>query len=421
MKKAVLSNRIYLSRTQKLHEYLVNELTYKLPPRVPKGNPEIICDVTRINRNIITIPIGCEKYIPEEYEIIDKRNRVDTTFPKFAFELRKSQLDIYNKVEDNCIIVANPGWGKTFCAINILTKLQQKTLIVVNTIDLREQWIKEIKKCLGIYAGVVGSNKFNINSNIVVANVQTLRNKVSEIVNSFGTMIVDESHHTPAPVFKTIVDAINCRYKLGLTATPYRKDGRHVLLGDYFSRNWFFTEDENRLNPTIVIINTNIEISSNSMIPWAKRLNELYNNPEYTELVLNIADIQAKKGHLVLVVADRVEFLYLCANIMHENSMVITGATENRDFINSGKKILFATTKIFSEGIDMPQLSSVVLAVPINNDTLLEQLIGRACRISDNKKLPEIVDIVLSGRTGTNQARNRLGFYIRNGYKIVQL
>jgi hypothetical protein len=53
--KAVLSNRIYLTRTKELQDKLIKELTYTLPPTRPGGKPETICDVTKVNNNVITI------------------------------------------------------------------------------------------------------------------------------------------------------------------------------------------------------------------------------------------------------------------------------------------------------------------------------------------------------------------------------
>ena len=92
--KAVLSNRIYLSRTKPLHDFLLEELSYQLPPKRPGLPPEYYCDVTRINDNILTIPIGRTDLIPKEFEIEDKRITKPVNFPKFEHTLREDQKDI---------------------------------------------------------------------------------------------------------------------------------------------------------------------------------------------------------------------------------------------------------------------------------------------------------------------------------------
>jgi len=415
--KAVLSNRIYLTRTPELHNSLIEELTYRLPPKKP-GNPyEIECDVTRINKDILTIPSGRLDLIPKDYEVVDKRTLNPTTFPEFKFTLRESQQEIYDLVDDNCMIIANPSYGKTFTAISIATKLKQKTLIIVHTKFLLEQWVDEINKTLGIKAGIVGVGKFKIDSPIVVALFQTLRNKGHTISKEFGTVIVDEVHHTPAKVFKGIVDKFNARYKIGLTATPWRKDGRHVMLADYFGMKEYNPKDENELTPSVIMVESGIKFDSSPMTPWANKVNELVNNTNYLELVLNLAQIQAQRGHKVLVVADRTEFLETCADVL-DNSMCIIGNTEDRDFLGSGKDICFGSIKIFAEGVNMPPLSCLIIANPLNNRGLLKQLIGRIARPCEGKKNPEIIDIILTGKTGKNQAAQRISYYTEKGYKI---
>lgn len=419
--KAVLSNRIYMNRTPEINLKLMEALHYVLPPKQPNLPPEEECDVTRVNKNIVTIPIGRQDLIPEGFEIVDKRVYKPVNFPKFKFELYEEQQKLYDRIEDNCIIKANPSFGKTFTAIAIASKFSQKTLVVLHNTYLADQWSKEIRKTLGIEPGKIYGGEENLDSVIVISTMQTLRNKVAKFISEFGTIIVDETHHVPAPVFKSILDKFKARYKIGLTATPWRKDGRHVMLYDYFGGQdaEFVPKDGNFMTPTITIIETEIPFSSNSMIPWPKRLNDLYDNHDYMELILNLSQAQAERGYKVLTVADRVEFLRTCAEVL-DDFMLITGATENREFDIKADGIL-GTTKIFAEGINIPVLSSLVMGVPINNRSLLDQLIGRICRKHEGKPQPEVLDIALKGKTAKNQLGQRINYYMNEGYKIRRL
>ena len=63
-------------------------------------------------------------------------------------------------------------------------------------------------------------------------------------------------------------------------------------------------------------------------------------------------------------------------------------------------------------------MSCLVLATPINNEPLLTQLIGRVIREQEGKRQPVIVDIHLKGKTASRQANNRLGYYVKEGYKV---
>lgn len=419
MEKAVISNRIYMNRTPQLHQDLNEELHYVLPPKMPGGPNESECDVTRINKDILTIPSGRIDLIPEGYEIVDNRVLVPASFPAFKFKLRPSQQSVYDSCKDNCIIRANPSWGKTFMGVALSTKLKQKTLVVVHTKFLFDQWVSEIKLRLGIDAGRIGNGIYNIDSPIVISTVQSLRNRILDLTSTFGTVIVDECHHVPASVFKSIVDKFKARYKIGLTATPWRKDGRHIMLYDYFGgRNEeFVPPDENSIKPTIIMLETDIPFSNNSADPWPTRVSELYARHDWMELIVSVSEIYAKNDYLVLTVSDRVEFLTTCAEVI-DNSLLVIGATEDRDILKSGKNPVFGSSKIFSEGVNIPPLSCLVLGMCINNRTLLEQLIGRVCRVHEGKKDPIVVDIKLRGKTAKNQAAQRINYYMEKGYKI---
>jgi len=416
--KAVLSNRIYLKRTKEIHDSLITELTYKLPAKQHGMPPEFHCDVTRINDNVITIPIGRQDLIPEGYEIEEKRSIVPVTFPKFKFELRESQAEVVDDLEDSCIVNANPAWGKTFTGIAMACKLGQKTLVVVHTAALRAQWIKEVEKTLGIKAGEIGGGKNSTNSIIVIATMQSLKSRMTEVRDSYGTIILDECHHLPATVFKGIIDACRARYKIGLSATLWRKDGKHVFLQDYTGMKIYKPEDENRVRSKIIIVNTEIKFSSDPNKPWAIRVNELMQNEEYIDLVVKLSRAQADLGHKVLTVADRVEFLETIEDKLEDSFKLITGNTLDRSFDPDLYDGIAGSSKIFSEGFNEPILSSLIMAMVINNRALLKQLLGRIERQHPDKKQPVAIDIALKGRTARAQAAQRINFYSNEGYEI---
>ena len=215
--KAVLSNRIYLSVDATHQEYVDKELTYTIPSHDPRDPPITIKNMGIIRQGLVTIPSGREDLIPKDYEIVDKRINLQANFPDFQFELRPSQQDVYDKIDDSCIINAWVSWGKTFTALAIAKKLGQKTLVVVHTLALLKQWETEVEKVFGIQAGIIGSGKFNIDSPIVIGSVQSLYRRIAAINDKFGTVILDEMHHVSSPTFGRIIDKNKARYKLGLS------------------------------------------------------------------------------------------------------------------------------------------------------------------------------------------------------------
>jgi superfamily II DNA or RNA helicase len=422
--KAVLSNRIFMEVNASMQSKLDEELTYSIPPRNPLDPPFIIKNMGIVRKGLVTLPSGRTDLIPEDYEIVDKRKLSSIEPFDFKFTLRPSQQSVYDDVSDSCIINAWVSWGKTFTALAIANKLQQKTLIVTHTISLRSQWEKEVQKVFGITPGIIGSGRYEIDAPIVIGNVQTLYRRMKDIENVFGTLILDEMHHVSSPTFTRIVDASKARYKIGLTGTMERKDGRHVIFRDYFNTNVYKPPKENYLVPMINILKSGIRFPDGANTPWASRINAIAYNWEYQNMIAVLSARYAALGHKVLVVSDRVDFLKQCHRLVGDNSICVTGEIPHEQRpamikqIFNDKDILFGTQSIFSEGLSLDCLSCLVLATPVNNEPLLTQLIGRIIRIYEDKPQPIIVDIHLEGKTARRQANARMGYYMKQGYEV---
>ena len=426
--KAVISNRIYLEVTDQYKEVLSKELTYTIPSYNPKDPPMVIKNMARIKSNLVSIPIGRIDLIPNDYEVVDKRVEKPVEFPDFKFDLRPSQEDAYNEVDDNCIINAWVSWGKTFTGLAIAGKLGQKTLIIVHTVPLRNQWAAEVEKVYGITPGIIGSGKFDLSSPVVIGNTQSLYRRIQDIRREFGTVILDEMHHVSSPTFSKVVDTNYARYKIGLSGTIERKDGKHVVFRDYFGQKVIKPPKENYMTPSIWIHSSEIRFMDGSNIPWANKVTQLAYNEEYVHTIALLAAAFATKGHKVLVVSDRVHFLQACAELAGDKAICVTGEVphEQREPLMSkithGKaNILFGTQAIFSEGISLDDLSCLILGTPVNNEPLLTQLIGRVIRQKEGKRNPIVVDIHLKGNTARRQASNRMGYYMKQGYQIQEL
>ena len=401
-------------------------LTYKIDSYRSDVAPTMIKNVRKIRNGLVSIPVGRFDLIPEGYEIKDKRVLLPVDFPKFGFDLRESQQDVYDAIEDNAIINAFVSWGKTFTALAVAAKLGQKTLVVTHTVSLRTQWEKEIRKVFGIEPGIIGSGKYDISPPIVVGNIQTLYKLRGKIEKEFGTIIIDECHHIPANTFSKLVDASYARYKIGLSGTVQRKDGKHVIMPDYFGHTKFTPPKENYMEPTIEVIQTRIRFMDGAKIPWANRINDLVRQEEYGKLICFLAAAYRKQGHKVLLLSDRVYFLKRVKETLGEHCELITGEvplTEREkkiERVQSGKvDILLGTQSIFSEGISVNPLSCLILATPVSNTPLLTQLVGRVIREYPGKIDPVVVDINLKGKTAEKQAKLRLGHYLQQGYNVL--
>ncbi len=431
MTKAIISNRIYLSCTPVETENIKKALTYKLEIKgAGRGGKHSLIEIIRnykiLPKGVISIPQGRVDLIPEECEIVDKRVVVDMPFPEPKIPLRPEQEPVCQEFNDSGFLNALPGWGKTFTALHIARKLGQKTLIVTHTTILRDQWIKEIKALYDMDVGSIGSGVYDIDPVIVVGNVQSVTKYTTEIAKEFGTVIMDEGHHCPASTFTNIIDAMYARYRIGLSGTMIRKDGKHILLRDFFGDSIHKPPQSHTLNPKIKLIKSGISLTNGEV--WVKKINNLLYDPDYQEYIAMIAKTQIARGHKVLIVASRTEFLTNVKELIGEQCLLVIGDTgaEERDSLGhsleSGEASSIAGSRqIFSEGISINILSCVILAEPIANEVSLEQIIGRIMRKFPGKPTPVVIDIQFAGHADRKQNNLRLGFYLNKGWELESI
>lgn len=432
MNKAVISNRIYLKGTPELISSIKEKLTYRIETKVSGRDGksriavEIIRNYKQLPRDVLSIPRGRLDLIPEDYEIVDKRITIGVPFPLPRYELREGQQKVYDEVETDCIVNALVGWGKTAVALHIAKKLGQKTLVITHNTMLRDQWVTEVQKLYGITPGLITAGVYDIDHAIVIGNVQTVTKHTLALSKEFGCIILDEMHHVSAATFSEIIDNSHAKYRIGLSGTTIRKDGKHVLFPDYFGHKVFKPPQSHTLNPEVKLVRTGLQLTPNET--WAKKINNLLYDQEYQEYVATIAATQISLGHSVLIIADRVEFLENVKEWLGETCVLVTGQTnfEERqkiaEQINSGEKACIAGSRqIFSEGISINRLSCVILATPISNEALLEQIVGRIMRDFPNKLKPVVIDLQFSGYADRKQNNLRLGFYLNKGWEVKAL
>lgn len=430
MTKAVISNRIYMNcdRGSDLDKFLLSKLIYEIDQQPVSPFPLVIRNILRVSDTIVSIPSGCEAYIPEDYTVVDKRSKPETFIPVPGFETRDSQTDAVALFDGNGLVEAPVSFGKTIVGLGLAHKFQTKTLIITTTTTIRDMWVKEIKKWFGFNPGIIGGGKFDTKPSIVVANIQTLRNKHKEVSTMFGLVLVDEVHRSPAKSFTETLDSIKAYHKIGLSGTMERKDGLHIVLPDYFGTTKFVGKVENIMEPSVHLWDTDIALSANEFIPWANKITELYANEVYRAQILRLVNLYADAGHIVLVLCDRTEMLDYLHEATSDVSLIINGTVkgEERDAVMEAVErrdatVLFATQSIFSEGVSLNELSAVILVTPINNKPLHTQICGRVLRKCEDKLPPVIVDVGLKGNTGKRHRNTRNGLYIERGWRMKNM
>jgi superfamily II DNA or RNA helicase len=427
--KAIISNRIYLDNPGVAYtKEIVKQLTYKIKKDTgsKQFSPvETIRNYKSLPKGILSIPQGRTDLIPDGYEVVDKRVLVPVPFPKPKHDLFEAQQEIYDQVESSCFINALVGWGKTFTALHIAYKLGQRTLVITHTAALRDQWVEEVEQLFGMPAGVIGGGVYDIEDRaIVVGNIQSIVKYLPQLVKEFGTVILDEAHHCPATTFAATIDAFYAKYRIALSGTMIRKDGKHILFQDYFGNIVFRPPQSNTLEPTVRIVRSGVTLKPGAT--WVEKINDLCQDEKYQQFIAGVAKLEISNGHRVLIIADRVEFLERVKEYVGETCVLVTGDTDFdsrklvKEQVNSGEKSAIAGSRqIFAEGISVNALSCVILAVPMSNDSLLEQIVGRIQRMFDGKQMPLVVDINFAGYADKKQNNDRLALYLRKGWHIT--
>lgn len=146
-------------------------------------------------------------------------------------ELREEQqLAVTAWMQDRQGVVVMPtGTGKTEVALSIMRETAVSTLVVSPVRDLMYQWHRRIVNGLGYDAGIIGDNVYRVRP-VSVTTYDSALIHMERFGNEFALIVFDECHHLPGPMRGDAARMSPAPFRLGLTATPERSDGRHTEL-----------------------------------------------------------------------------------------------------------------------------------------------------------------------------------------------
>ena len=127
------------------------------------------------------------------------------------------------------VLVMPTGTGKTEVGLMLMCHIALSTLIVVPVRDLMYQWHCRIMNAFGYDAGIVGDGQFDVRP-ITVTTYDSAAIHMNKLGNLFSFIIFDECHHLPGRFLREAGLMCAAPFRLGLTATPERADGRHTDL-----------------------------------------------------------------------------------------------------------------------------------------------------------------------------------------------
>ncbi len=145
------------------------------------------------------------------------------------FEHQQDALDAWVAGGKRGVVVLPTGSGKSYLAQLAIEAAGRSTLIVVPTIDLLAQWSGQLEKALGCKIGILGGGYHEI-EDITVSTYDSAAIHMDRLGGRFGLIVFDEVHHLPGAVFRQAAESTIAPFRLGLTATLERADGKHADL-----------------------------------------------------------------------------------------------------------------------------------------------------------------------------------------------
>ncbi len=165
-------------------------------------------------------------------DIIDQAKSFDAIALVPSLEMQpyphqQEALDAWTQAGRRGVVVLPTAAGKTYLAQLAMQTTQRSTLIMVPTLDLMHQWYAHLVAAFpDVEIGVLGGGSRD-KTPILVSTYDSAAIHAETLGNRYGLLVFDECHHLPSDFNRVIAEYAIAPYRLGLTATPERTDGKH--------------------------------------------------------------------------------------------------------------------------------------------------------------------------------------------------
>lgn len=378
----------------------------------------------------------------------DSRPRFSKVSFKFTGTLTKDQKKATNVIakNDTGVLVAPPGSGKTVMGCRLIAKRKTSTLVLVHRSQLLEQWKNQIANFLGIEPKKIGTIKGSRKKQTLEIDVGMLPTLAKienpeEILSQYGQIIIDECHHIPAVSFESVLKKIPAKYVLGLTATPYRKDGHQAIIHMQCGpiRHEMKELNNFELAKRVIVRETDFKMPEDAgpQPPIHEVWEKLVADESRLELVAHDLRESIEEGRFPLVISERKEHLALLSKVfdsklsdLNAKGFVLVGGMGKRAMAaalaeienateNDMKPYILATGSFIGEGFDLPSLDTLIIGMPVSFKGKLIQYAGRLHRSSPGKSEARIYDYLDGSSALTvSMFKKRVLAYKKMGYQI---
>ena len=345
-------------------------------------------------------------------------------YQKEILEKLKVERKIFNKNKN--LVIAATGVGKTvisafdykdFCKEN--RGKANRLLFVVN----REEILKQARDT---FRAILKNNNFGElmvggrtpeSLEYLFVSIQSLNSRdLCEITseNYYDFIIVDEFHHAAAPSYQRLLSYYKPKVLLGLTATPERNDNKDIFkyFEDRISGEIRLPEaiDRKLLSPfQYFAVSDSVDLSK---LKWQRKgyniseLDKVYTgndirvNNILTSLNKYITDINEVVGLGFCVSKEHAKFMAQRFNEAGIESLALTDESKKDDrnsakekLVNGELKFIFVVD-IYNEGMDIPEVNTILFLRPTESLTVFLQQLGRGLRLSEGKECLTVLDYV---------------------------
>lgn len=320
-----------------------------------------------------------------------------------------------NEVTRGLVVMAT-GVGKTFLAA-FDSKTYRRILFVAHREEILNQAYQSFSKVMPEKSlGLFNDKTKNTDADVIFASVQSLGK--TRYLNdewfrrdTFDYLIFDEAHHIAASSYHAVHQYFTPKFMLGLTATPFRMDNKDI-----------FTYCDDNL---IYEINLKEAIERDYLVPF--QYYGIYDDTDYTAIDFRNGKYNEKELERALSQRKRIDLVLkyykiyvqkrtiaFCSSIEHANTMAesFVGAGIAAACVHSGEgeftlerseavnrlksgdlKVLFVVD-IFNEGVDIPEVDTVLFLRPTESYTIFLQQLGRGLRKSEGKTSLTVLDFI---------------------------
>ncbi|MEB3355506.1 MAG: DEAD/DEAH box helicase family protein [Synechococcales bacterium] len=356
---------------------------------------------------------------------------------------QREALDAWIAADRQGVVVLPTASGKTYLAQMAMQATPRSTLITVPTLDLMHQWYAHLMAAFpDVEVGVLGGGSRD-RSPILVATYDSAAIHAEQIGNRYALLICDECHHLPSDFNRVTAEFAIAPYRLGLTATPDRSDGRHVDLDGLLGRVVYQRSPEDLAGQALApheIIQIKVSLSEQerdrydrliqtrnaflqeaniwlgSMEGWQRFVRDSARSKAGRRAMLAHREAKAialgtegKLRILADLLADhypeqtliftndnatvyRISQEFLIPAITHQ-----TPVKERHEILQSfrdGTYRVLAASHVLNEGVDVPAASVAILLSGTGSTREYIQRLGRVLRKSSDKTVARLYEVV---------------------------